>query len=285
LTVSSISVRWTLIVESRVNLSHLPPGYFFGRNLRTWSVGAFTLSESQYAPATNLARHAHSRAYFCLVVQGGYRETCGTYERECIPSTVVAHPAGERHSNQFVAASSWLFRVEVDDGWLTKLGQCGAGFDAPAEAHGGPLSQIATRLFRESRTRDTLTPLMIEALMLELAVGMVRRRDDRGPEWLPRVEEYLHAHFAEPLRLDDLARTAGVHPSHLSRVFRARHGSSIGEYARRLRVERASRELATTKTPIAEIAASGGFADQSHFSRVFARITGMTPAMYRRLHQ
>jgi AraC-like DNA-binding protein len=37
--------------------------------------------------------------------------------------------------------------------------------------------------------------------------------------------------------------------------------------------------------PIAEIAASGGLADQSHFSRVFARITGMSPARYRKLHQ
>jgi transcriptional regulator GlxA family with amidase domain len=51
------------------------------------------------------------------------------------------------------------------------------------------------------------------------------------------------------------------------------------------RVQRAGRELATTKTPIAAIAASGGFAGQNHFSRVFARITGMSPARYRKLYQ
>ena len=249
------------------------------------SVGPFTLSESQYAPATNLERHAHARAYFCFVVQGGYRETSGTYERQCNPSSVVLHPAGELHANQFVAAGTRLFRVEVDNGWLTRLEECGVRVDAPAEAHGGPLSLVATRLFRESRCHDTLMPLMIEALTLELAVGMARRGDDRAPDWLPRVEEYLHAHFAEQLRLDDLAKTAGVHPSHLNRVFRTRHGLSIGEYARRLRVESASRELATTNTPIAEIAASAGFADQSHFSRVFSRIMGTSPARYRKLHQ
>ena len=268
-----------------MNQSQLPPGHFFGRNLRTLKVGAFTLSESQYAPATNLERHAHARAYFCLVVQGGYRETSRTYERECTPSSVVVHPAGEIHADRFVAAGTRLFRVEVEDAWLAKMEEHGVRVDAPAEAHGGPLSLIATRIFRESRVRDTLMPLMVEALTLELAVGMLRRHDDHAPDWLPRVEEYLHAHSAEQLRLDDLARTAGVHPSHLNRVFRARHGCSIGEYARRLRVERASRELTTTDTPITEIAASAGFADQSHFSRVFARITGFSPAQYRRLHQ
>src|SRR5260370_26759798 len=70
-------------------------------------------------------------------------------------------------------------------------------------------------------------------------------------------------------------RILGIHPSHLNRVFRARHGCSIGEYARRLRVERASRDLAGTKTPIVEIAASDGF----------ARITGVSPAPYRKLNQ
>lgn len=263
----------------------LPPGCFFGRNLRTLSVGPFTLSESRYAPATSLAPHAHARAYFCLVVQGGYREIAGPHQRECHPSSVVLHPAGELHANQFASAGSRLFRVEVDDAWLAKLREHGVRDDAPAEAHGGPLSWIAMRLFRESRERDSLMPLMIEALTLELAIGMARQSEDRAPEWLPRVEDYLREHGAGPLRLDDLAAAAGVHPAHLNRVFRARHGCSAGEYARRLRVERARRELAGTNTPIAEIAASAGFADQSHFSRVFARITGFSPARYRKLHR
>ena len=91
--------------------------------------------------------------------------------------------------------------------------------------------------------------------------------------------------FSEQLRLDDLARTAGVHPSHLNRVFRARYGCSIGEYARRLGVSEQVVSWPALKTPIVEIAASAGFADQSHFSRVFARITGFSPGWYRKLHQ
>jgi len=266
--------------------NHLPPGTFFGQRLRTLNAGGLTLSESQYAPGTRLARHAHARAYFCLVVRGGYRETGAAYERECGPSSIVAHPAGEQHADHFVAASSRLFRVEMDDAWLAKSSEVGVRLDAPAEVHGGPLSQVAVRLFRESRSPDTLTPLMIEALTLELAVGMARRRGPGGaPEWLPRVEEYLREHDGAPLRLEEIARSGGVHPSQVNRVFRARHGVSVGEYARRLRIERAARELVMSTTPISEIAAAAGFADQSHFSRVFARVIGISPGRYRKLHR
>ena len=55
----------------------------------------------------------------------------------------------------------------------------------------------------------------------------------------------------------------------------------IGEYVRALRIERAARELVDTDTPIAEIGLRFGFFDQSHFSRVFKRHTGLTPAAFR----
>jgi AraC family transcriptional regulator len=88
----------------------------------------------------------------------------------------------------------------------------------------------------------------------------------------------------EEVRLDELARLAGVHPAHLNRVFRRQHGCAVGEYVRRLRIDLAARELAGSQRPIADIAAAMGFADQSHFSRVFARVMGMTPGRYRKLH-
>ena len=58
--------------------------------------------------------------------------------------------------------------------------------------------------------------------------------------------------------------------------------SSIGEYLRRLRIDRAAEQLATGSQPLAEIALAAGFADQSHFSNVFRRRVGMSPSAYRR---
>ena len=78
-----------------------------------------------------------------------------------------------------------------------------------------------------------------------------------------------------------LAREVGVHPVHLAHEFRRFYRESVGEYARRLRVERACAEMARSERPLSEIAADAGFYDQSHFTNVFKRHTGLTPAEFR----
>jgi AraC family transcriptional regulator len=86
----------------------------------------------------------------------------------------------------------------------------------------------------------------------------------------------------EGVTLSALASAVGLHPVYVARAFRARYGCAVGEYARRLRIGRAARELADGTQPLAVIAAQAGFADQSHFSRVFRRHTGLSPSAYRR---
>jgi AraC family transcriptional regulator len=87
----------------------------------------------------------------------------------------------------------------------------------------------------------------------------------------------------DPITLSSLAREAGVHPSHLARAFRAHYRQSIGAYLRALRIEWASRELASRAVSISEVGLRAGFYDHSHFTRVFRRHTGMTPAQFRAL--
>jgi AraC family transcriptional regulator len=81
--------------------------------------------------------------------------------------------------------------------------------------------------------------------------------------------------------LSELASEVGVNAAHLARVFRARYGTSVGEYGRRLRLDWAAGEIARDDRPIAEIATEAGFADQSHFTRLFRRHVGTTPARFR----
>lgn len=104
------------------------------------------------------------------------------------------------------------------------------------------------------------------------------------PRWLARVQEHLHASIENPLTLTELARDAGVHRARLSRTFRAHFGCSVGEYHRQIRVAWAASEIARNVMTLAEISVRAGFADQSHFCRVFRRGTGMTPRQYRDAH-
>jgi AraC family transcriptional regulator len=60
-------------------------------------------------------------------------------------------------------------------------------------------------------------------------------------------------------------------------------GVSVGDYVRRLRLEWAANELATSELPLADVAIGAGFVDQSHFTRAFKRHTGVTPGRFRAL--
>jgi AraC family transcriptional regulator len=101
------------------------------------------------------------------------------------------------------------------------------------------------------------------------------------PPWLARARGYVQARFAESFSVADIAGDVGVHPAHLAREFRRHFGLPIGEYVRRLRLEWAAAQLATTEDAIASIAFAAGFAHQSHFTHAFKRYTGVTPGSYR----
>jgi AraC family transcriptional regulator len=72
-----------------------------------------------------------------------------------------------------------------------------------------------------------------------------------------------------------------VHPVHLAQTFHKTYRCTVGDYVRKLRIEYACRELATSTKPIVDIALAAGFCDQSHFTRTFKRAIGAAPFQYR----
>ena len=126
--------------------------------------------------------------------------------------------------------------------------------------------------------------MVIEGLLLEI-LGVSARDDGAArrvaPRWLDRVRDRLHADFARKLSVAQLAAEVAVHPDHLTRIFRRHFGVLIGDYLRRVRTEWAAEAMTASDAPLAEIARSGGFADQSQLTRSFKREFGITPARYR----
>jgi AraC family transcriptional regulator len=99
---------------------------------------------------------------------------------------------------------------------------------------------------------------------------------------LRRIRAYIDAHIGEHISLDDLARQAGVSRFHFARQFRLSTGESPMGYLRRVRIERSKSILQSRETTIAEVAATLGFSDQSHFTRTFGRLVGVSPGSFAR---
>jgi AraC family transcriptional regulator len=145
-------------------------------------------------------------------------------------------------------------------------------------------ARIVGRLHSEFRFPDAVSPISVEALMLELFVASERTPNDsdRIPSWLREARSIVTRRFADSATLTAIASAVDVRPAQLARAFRRHYGLSVGDFIRQLRVEHAQRRLAT-KAPLGEIALDAGFADQSHLTRTFRRVTGMTPAAYRQM--
>lgn len=121
--------------------------------------------------------------------------------------------------------------------------------------------------------------------LLRVLLHTVARDAAAGTPAAPGIEAVRRHLEASPMlrpRLDALAAMAGCSRAQFCRRFRVAVGCSPGQYVQRLRLETARELLLTTARPIADIAATCGFADRFHFSRVFARHAGTPPAALRR---
>jgi len=96
-----------------------------------------------------------------------------------------------------------------------------------------------------------------------------------------KVMEYTRSNYSNKLSLDDLARHVFLSKSYLSTVFKGETGMGISAYINKVRIDKSNALLTGTRLSISEIAQMCGFEDQSYFTRVYKRQTGMSPKKYR----
>jgi AraC family transcriptional regulator len=94
---------------------------------------------------------------------------------------------------------------------------------------------------------------------------------------------FIHANYARELSLTDIAEAAHLSPFHLARLFKQSLGVSPHQYLIHVRVDSARWLLSagSGERSLAEVASAVGFADQSHLTRHFKRVTGVTPRQFR----
>jgi AraC family transcriptional regulator len=99
---------------------------------------------------------------------------------------------------------------------------------------------------------------------------------------LERVIDYMKANLTQDLSILDLATLTGMSESHFSRSFKRSVGIAPYQYLMQQRVERAKQLLAKQSIAINTIALDCGFANQTHLTKVFRQMTGMTPKAYQK---
>ena len=105
-----------------------------------------------------------------------------------------------------------------------------------------------------------------------------------GHEYIDSIQKavsFMEEHFGEPLTLEEIRRQANMNLNYFCEAFQHEIGTSPWNYLLRLRLDRVKRMLIDSDRPIAEIADTCGFCDQSYMSRLFRKYEAVTPRRYR----
>jgi AraC-like DNA-binding protein len=142
------------------------------------------------------------------------------------------------------------------------------------------LESDADRLQKECALLETFGDLIIRhAAAPRPARGALA--PSRATAALGRVRDLLEAEYARTVTIGELAREAELSTFHLIRVFRAAFGLPPYKYLEQVRIQQA-RRLIRHGYPLTHVVHATGFSDQSHLTRYFKRIVGVTPGRYAR---
>jgi AraC family transcriptional regulator len=264
--------------------NYLAPGQSYGQVVSKRLCSDLVLCEIKHDYGRKLPQHSHELAIFSLILDGTYTEKFGSRTVSYNPFSIYFHPPEFTHRDEIGISGCKIFNIEVQNQWIERLREYSLVPDSSTDLQGGELVWLATRLYREYREMDACSPLLIEGLTLEMLALTARGRlihEKQPPAWLSKVVDLLNSEFNHNLTINQIAAEMGVHPFHLSKTFRKFYNQSVGEYIHRLQVQFACSELSQSEKDLADIACQAGFADQSHFTRIFKRITGLTPGAFR----
>lgn len=227
---------------------------------------------------------AHGKCVTKADVRAG---TTYLYDLRHDPRYVIDKPY---HSLQFYLPRSALDGIAAESR-TSRIGdlacQFGFGHEDTIMRH------IGASLLEGLRRPDETNQLFIDHMMLAFsahiarAYGRLQRmtelaRGGLAPWQLKRACEKLESDLGGKLSLQQIAAEFGLSVSHFSRAFRVSTGLPPHQWLLRQRVKAAQQLMTVRELPLAEIAISAGFANQSHFTRVFAGLIGVSPGVWRR---
>lgn len=121
----------------------------------------------------------------------------------------------------------------------------------------------------------------LSGVVRSLASDLFSFADAKHAEVIRRCTQYIGNNYSRKISLEELARMVYLSPAYLSRIFKKETGVSFRDYLNRVRISKAQELLRIRQIRMTDISLMVGFEDQSHFTRVFKRVTGTLPRVYR----
>lgn len=263
-------------------------GQFLGdRQARRRFAGIELADMRPTVPRHDVHAHTHEEAHLLVLHRGSYLSSAEGMPAVCNEPVVILNPPGTHHRDCFHSLDDARFLTVSLDAALWNQAEAGAALPMHASRLSALALPGAYRLWRQLVDFDDASMLAIEAEVQELLARSAGTSEvsarTSGTAWLVHARARLQDDVGNVPGIAELAREAGLHPVYFARAFRRAYGCSPGDYLRLRRVEAAIAVLCSGTRPLAEVASTCGFADQSHMSHALQRAIGLSPLQLRRL--
>ncbi|MGG6239711.1 helix-turn-helix domain-containing protein [Nodosilinea sp. AN01ver1] len=227
----------------------------------------------------------------------GYRWLDGQRQREERPDGLAIIPAGVSHRCSWDSEAQFMV-LALEPALLQQVGQDWVNPDriqlVPQfmDTADSFIQNLVLTLQAEVVSAGLGSSLLVDALKTALAIHLLRGYCETQPRLSStasglsktkrnQVKEYIDANLHQDLKLVELAAIAQISPAYFARLFKQSEGISPHQYILQRRVEQAQALLCHSELSLADIAVRVGFCDQSHLTRCFNRLVGVTPTQFR----
>lgn len=264
----------------------------------TTAIPGLVLSTARFADF-RFEPHYHLDFHVALVTNGAQRQSFRGESLLLTPGTIQLMPAGEVHDGTVAEADSYtLHTFRLTPSLLASVGQEVTGRQHfPSQAtvlleDRGLANHLLRLHARMGQTAEE--PLTEEIQVLELFEALFARIRHPAPQviqgrltrqQLQRVRDFMEAHLADKIALEDLAALTGLDRFRFLKQFKSAVGMTPHAWLLRLRLETALKMIhLRAGISMTEVAHTVGFFDQSHFTHAFRSAYGTTPTGFQRSH-
>ncbi len=262
-------------------MKELKRGEFFGSHYQKLNFEEFTITDTEYTH-NKVDWHFHENPYFTYLLQGKLYEANKKEEYYLESGSLLFHNWQNSHHNIKPKDYTRGFHIEFNSDWFLKYNISSMDFEGSLNLKNPMIKSLMNKVFLETKINDTQSQVSIELLMIDIFNKIKLQESDsyrKKPEWVNKIQEIL-LETETDCTLTMLSKELNIHPVHLSREFHKYFGTTLGQYIRRLKLNKAITLISSNKYSMTEICYKCGFYDQSHFTSTFKKIYKMPPSVF-----
>ena len=261
----------------------LGKGKSTGKIVNSLSDNGVIISTTHYpVEECNQGMHYHENPHICFLLQGEDIESRNNLSYRRKTGDVYFYYAGETHASISRKCISKNTNIEFGKTFLGKYGFSESQIDRAVKDN-LDAKFLILKIQQEMLADDSCSQLSIQTLLLNLINDAKDSASKSTPKWAQLLADLLHDKWNEQITLEELSRATEKHPITISKQFRRYFSCTLGEYLRKLKIDKSISLVKNSQMSLTEIALHCGFADQSHFTRNFKQLTGFLPKEFRNI--